>query len=86
MTHSFCMPLYGTRGRFERWMQANPHRARMITAISVIVGGTFLSAYWGMRLPANFGIGWFPHFKSGRTTVSMALQRPDLGHWVSQSL
>lgn len=62
MTLLFVVLIYGTQGRFERWMQANPHRARMITAISVIVGGTFLIAYWGIRLPANFGIGWFPHF------------------------
>jgi len=32
------------------------------TAFSLIVGGTFLIAYWGLRVPAAFGIGWFPHF------------------------
>jgi len=57
----FVLLTLGTRGRFERWMQANPSRIKMITAFSVIGGGIFLIAYWGIRLPAAFGIGWFPH-------------------------
>jgi hypothetical protein len=57
----FVLLTLGTRGRFERWMQAHPNRIKMLTAFSVIVGGIFLIAYWGIRLPAGFGIGWFPH-------------------------
>jgi len=43
-------------------MHAHPLRARALTAISVIGGGTFLIAYWGVRAFAHHGIGWFPHF------------------------
>ncbi|GCE15782.1 hypothetical protein [Tengunoibacter tsumagoiensis] len=56
----FVVLTYG--GHVERWLQANPLRARVLTGISMIGGGTFLIIYWGVRLPANFGIGWFPHF------------------------
>src|ERR1019366_2884208 len=58
----FVLLTWGTGGRFERWLSANPQRAKALTAFSVIGGGTFLIAYWGVRLYTNFGIGWFPHF------------------------
>ena len=57
----FVLLLSGTGGRVERWIQVNPFRARAFIAFSVIGGGMFLIAYWGIRLPALFGIGWFPH-------------------------
>jgi hypothetical protein len=57
----FWLLTWGTRGRFERWMLANPVRAKAFTALSVIGAGTFLIAYWGVRLYANYGLGWFPH-------------------------
>ncbi len=53
--------LYGTGGRFERWMRTSADRVVMITAISLIVGGIFMVTYWGVRVPSYFGIGWFPH-------------------------
>lgn len=53
--------MYGTGGRFERWLRNNPSRVTTLTAISLIVGGTFFVAYWGFRVPSYFGIGWFPH-------------------------
>lgn len=53
--------MYGTGGRFERWLRSNPRRVTTITAISLIVGGTFFVVYWGFRVPSYFGIGWFPH-------------------------
>ncbi len=58
----FLLLTLGTRGRFERWMREHPNGIKVLTAISVIGGGVFLIAYWGIRLPAGFGIGWFPHF------------------------
>ncbi|GCE07702.1 hypothetical protein [Dictyobacter aurantiacus] len=58
----FVLLIYGTRGRFVRWLQANPARSRALTAFSLVVGGIFLIAYWGIRLPSHFGIGWFPTF------------------------
>jgi hypothetical protein len=58
----FVLLMYGTGGRFERWLQADPWRSRALTAFSLIGGGIFLIAYWGIRLPSHFGIGWFPTF------------------------
>ncbi|HEU4324161.1 MAG TPA: hypothetical protein VFS21_13505 [Roseiflexaceae bacterium] len=52
---------YGTGGRFGRWLAANRSRAALITAASLIVGGAFLVAYWGVRVPSYYEIGWFPH-------------------------
>lgn len=57
----FWLLTWGTRGRFERWMLAHPSGAKAFTALSVIGAGTFLIAYWGLRLYAGYGIGWFPH-------------------------
>ncbi len=57
----FVLLMFGTGGRVERWMQESPLRMQAITAFSVIGAGVFLIAYWGMRLPAQLGIGWFPH-------------------------
>lgn len=53
--------MYGTGGRFERWLRSNPSRVTSLTAISLILGGTFFVVYWGFRVPSYFGIGWFPH-------------------------
>ncbi len=52
---------YGTGGRFGRWLAANRSRAALTTAASLIVGGAFLVAYWGVRVPSYYEIGWFPH-------------------------
>lgn len=57
----FVLLTVGSRGRIQQWMQSNPFRAQAFTAFSIIGGGTFLIVYWGIRLPATFGIGWFPH-------------------------
>lgn len=56
----FLFLLYGTGGRFERWLQADPLRAQRLTAVALLVGGTFFVTYWGLRVPAAFGIGWWP--------------------------
>ncbi|GHO60004.1 hypothetical protein [Ktedonobacter robiniae] len=57
----FVLLTRGTGGRVTQWLQANPWRARMLTAISMFGAGTFLIFYWGVRVPSAFGIGWFPH-------------------------
>lgn len=61
MAAIFVLLTRGTGGRFVRWLTRTPLRATRITAISLMAGGTFLVAYWGLRVPAFFGIGWFPH-------------------------
>jgi hypothetical protein len=61
MTVVLLLLMYGTGGRFERWVRANPSRIVTLTAVSMIVGGAFFVTYWGLRVPSYFGIGWFPH-------------------------
>lgn len=58
----FVLLILGTGGRFENWMRSHAFGIQALTAFSVIGGGVFFLAYWGLRLPANFGLGWFPHF------------------------
>jgi MFS family permease len=48
------------RGRLLRWLASRPDRLARFNAIALLAAGTFLIAYWCMRLPAVFGIGWWP--------------------------
>jgi cytochrome c biogenesis protein CcdA len=48
------------RGRFLRWLTARPDRLARFNGIALLAAGTFLIAYWCIRLPAVFGIGWWP--------------------------
>jgi hypothetical protein len=48
------------RGRLIRWLAARPDRLTRFNAIALVTAGTFLIAYWCVRLPAVFGIGWWP--------------------------
>ena len=48
------------RGRLLRWLAARPDRIIRFNAIALLAAGTFLIAYWCVRLPAVFGIGWWP--------------------------
>lgn len=50
----------GTRGRFLRWLAASPRRTTMISATLLVALGVFLVVYWDIRVPAKFGVGWFP--------------------------
>lgn len=45
---------------FARWLRASPTRAMTVTAVALLIGGTFTFVYWGVRAPANLGFGWFP--------------------------
>jgi hypothetical protein len=45
---------------FQRWLTAVPGRARRFTAVTLLVAGAFTFAYWGLRVPASTGYGWFP--------------------------
>jgi hypothetical protein len=56
----FVALAYGTGGRFERWLYARPGRSQALTAAALLVGGAFFVTYWGFRVPAIFGIGWWP--------------------------
>jgi hypothetical protein len=48
------------RGRLLRWLASRPDRLARFNAIALLTAGTFLIAYWCVRLPAVFGIGWWP--------------------------
>jgi hypothetical protein len=47
--------------RFQSWLRARAGRVQRFTAVALLVGGAFTFIYWGVRLPANLGYGWFPH-------------------------
>ena len=48
------------RERLLRWLSAQPDRVARFNAVALLAAGTFLIAYWCVRLPAVFGIGWWP--------------------------
>jgi hypothetical protein len=45
---------------FSRWQRANSVRSMGVTASALLIGGVFTVCYWGIRVPAKFGYGWFP--------------------------
>jgi hypothetical protein len=47
--------------RFQRWLAAEPGRVMRFTAAALLIGGAFTFIYWGLRVPAGAGYGWFPH-------------------------
>ena len=47
-------------GRLQRWLALRPERLARLNATVLITAGVFLVAYWCIRLPAYFGIGWWP--------------------------
>ncbi len=49
-----------TRGGFLRLLTASPRRAAAVTGALLIGLGVFTVVYWVVRVPAIFGIGWFP--------------------------
>ncbi|MEV0002736.1 hypothetical protein AB0H28_10660 [Micromonospora sp. NPDC050980] len=59
VTLIFAVVVVVSRGRFLSWM-AHPRRAAVVTGALLIALGVFTVVYWDVRLPARFGIGWFP--------------------------
>ncbi|MEU3457569.1 hypothetical protein ABZ671_28790 [Micromonospora sp. NPDC006766] len=59
VTLIFAVIVLVTRGGFIRWM-AEPRRAAVLTGALLVALGIFTVVYWDVRLPARFGIGWFP--------------------------
>ncbi len=47
-------------GRVPHWLAVGPERMARFNAVMLVAAGTFLVAYWCVRLPAFFGIGWWP--------------------------
>lgn len=46
--------------RFQHWLAAEPGRVARFTAAALLIGGAFTFFYWGVRVPAHLGYGWFP--------------------------
>ncbi|MCI4065669.1 hypothetical protein MRQ36_25175 [Micromonospora sp. R77] len=55
----FALVVLVSRGRFLRWM-AEPRRAAVVTGALLVALGVFTVVYWDLRVPAHFGVGWFP--------------------------
>jgi hypothetical protein len=47
-------------GAFPRWLQRRPGRVTRFTACALLAAGTFTFAYWVIRVPAMFDVGWWP--------------------------
>jgi hypothetical protein len=56
----FAVLVLGTRGRFLGWLAGNPRRMSLVTGTLLLGLGVFTVVYWDLRVPAIFGIGWFP--------------------------
>jgi hypothetical protein len=51
---------FGTRGRFQGWLQAKPGRLAKFTAAALIVGGAFFVAYWDLRIGERANLWAWP--------------------------
>jgi hypothetical protein len=56
----FVLIMVVSRGRFQRWLAAEPGRAARVSAAAMIVAGVFFLVYWTVRLPARLGVMWWP--------------------------
>ena len=55
----FAVIVLATRGRFLRWA-SDPSRSAVVTGALMLMLGVFTVVYWDLRVPAMFGVGWFP--------------------------
>lgn len=60
VTVLFALLILVTRGGFLRWLSGSPRRLMLITGCLLIALGVFNIVYWDIRVPAIFGVGWFP--------------------------
>lgn len=56
----FTVVVLVTRGGFVRWLSSDPARAVAVTGALLVALGVFSVVYWDVRVPAMFGLGWFP--------------------------
>lgn len=56
----FAVLILGTRGRFLTWLAGNPRRMSLVSGTLLLGLGVFTVVYWDLRVPAIFGVGWFP--------------------------
>ncbi|GAA0363906.1 hypothetical protein GCM10009541_02740 [Micromonospora gifhornensis] len=55
----FAIIVLVTRGRFLQWA-SDPSRSAVVTGGLMLMLGVFTVVYWDLRVPAMFGVGWFP--------------------------
>ncbi|MFY1631979.1 hypothetical protein ACN27F_01640 [Solwaraspora sp. WMMB335] len=60
VTAIFAALVLLTRGGFLRWLAGDPVRTMTITGSLLLALGVFTIVYWVVRVPAIFGVGWFP--------------------------
>ncbi|MFI6094788.1 hypothetical protein ACIA8G_04500 [Lentzea sp. NPDC051213] len=56
----FLLLAKGFGGRVRSWLLAKPGRAARVTAVSLIVAGTFTLLYWDLRVLGRAGLFWYP--------------------------
>lgn len=49
-----------SRGRLLQWLGSDHRRAARISGFLLLMLGAFSVVYWAFRVPAIFGVGWFP--------------------------
>ena len=49
-----------TRGRLLAWIAGTPRRQALVSGTLLVGLGVFTLVYWDVRVPAMFGVGWFP--------------------------
>jgi hypothetical protein len=59
VTALFALIVVVTRGRFLTWLRSGT-RAMVVTGTLLVALGVFTVVYWDLRVPAIFGVGWFP--------------------------
>ncbi|MDG4766247.1 hypothetical protein O7632_19370 [Solwaraspora sp. WMMD406] len=60
VTALFAVLIMVSRGGFLRWLSGDPLRTMAITGSLLVALGVFTVVYWVVRVPAIFGVGWFP--------------------------
>jgi hypothetical protein len=60
LTLLFLVLIVGSIGRLEHWRAAKAGRVASVTAAASSPEGCSFVAYWAIRLPSLFGVGWSP--------------------------
>ena len=57
---AFALLVVVTRGGFVRRLAADGRRAAVVSGSLLVALGVFTVVYWVLRVPARYGVGWFP--------------------------
>ncbi|RSM47561.1 hypothetical protein DMB66_48060 [Actinoplanes sp. ATCC 53533] len=56
----FALLVVVTRGGFPHRLAGDSRRAAVVSGSLLVALGVFTVVYWVLRVPARFGVGWFP--------------------------